>query len=109
YAQRQAARPVGLLYRLGAAYRLYSAGELDQEAVTHGLEEPSGVLGDAGLDDLGAQRLELSQRSGLVAADELRVADHIGHQDRGKAALLGYSGMPAIRRPSANFATAASS
>ena len=34
-AQRQAALAVGFLYRLGAAHRLNSAGELDQEAVTH--------------------------------------------------------------------------
>ena len=98
-AQRQAASVVGFLYRLGAAHRLNSAGELDQEAVTHGLEQPSSVLGDLGLDDLGAQCFELRQRSGLVAAHELRVADHIGYQDRGKAALFGHSGSPASEDP----------
>ena len=49
---RSGKRPVvGFLYRLGAAYGLNSADELDQEAVAHGLEEPPGVLGDLGLDD----------------------------------------------------------
>src|SRR4029077_6862463 len=98
-AQRQAPQVVGFLYRLGAAHRLNSAGELDKEAVAHRLEQPSSVLGDLGLDDLRTQCPKLSQRSGLVAAYELRVADHIGYQDRGEATLLGHSGRPALRRP----------
>src|SRR5262245_58294046 len=102
-AQRQAPQVVGFLYRLGAAYRLDSAGELDQEAVAHRLEEPPGVLGDLGLDHFGPQSVKLRQRARLVAADELRVADHIGHQDRGKAALLGHSGSPASRAPSIRY------
>src|SRR5215813_9659136 len=88
-AQRQATLAVGVLYRLGAAYRLNSAGELDQEAVAHRLEEPPGVLCDLWLDHFGPQSVKPRQRARLVAADELRVADHVGHQDRGKAALLG--------------------
>ena len=40
---------------------------------------------------------KLGQRSCLVATDKLRVADHIGHQDRGEAALLAHSGKPARR------------
>src|SRR5262245_26490245 len=96
-AQQQPRLAVGFLYRLGAAHRLNSAGELDQEAVADGLEKPSSVFGDLWLDHVGPQSLELRQRARLVAADELRVADHVGHQDRGKAALLGHSGTPASR------------
>jgi len=99
-AQRQAALAVGVLYCPGAAHRLNSAGELDQEPVTHRVEQPSGVLCDMWLDDLRPQCFELSQGSSLVVAHELRVADHIGYQDCGKAALLGHSGTPALRRPS---------
>ncbi|WP_373867916.1 hypothetical protein [Reyranella soli] len=72
-------------------------------------EQPSGVLGYVGLDVLRSQCFQLSQCSGLVAAHELRVAHHIGHQDRSEAALLGHSGIPAIRRPWPNFARADSS
>src|SRR5262249_13581306 len=103
-AQRQATLVVGFLYRRGAAYRLNSAGELDQEAVAHRLEEPPGVFGDLWLDHSGPQSLKPRQRPSLVAADELRVADHVGHQDRGKAALLGHSGTPARRSPSPSSA-----
>jgi CubicO group peptidase (beta-lactamase class C family) len=41
-------------------------------------------------------------RSTLVRADKFRIADHVSHQDRSKAAL-GHSGSPALRRPSAYF------
>ena len=36
------------------------------------------------------------------SATELRVADHVGHQDRSEAAI-GHSGMPASRKPIAYF------
>src|SRR5262249_40030684 len=62
-AKRQAALAVRFLYRLGAAHRLNGAGELDQEAVTHGLEQPPGVLGDLWFDHSGAQSLKLRQRA----------------------------------------------
>ena len=88
--QRQATQIIGRLYRPGTVNGLYGAGELDQEAVAHRLEEPPCVLGDLGLDDPRPQFFQLRQRSGLVAAHKLRVADHVGHQDSGKATLLGH-------------------
>src|SRR5262249_21680267 len=103
--QRQATLAVGVLDRSSASHGLNSTGKFDQKAVAHRLEQPTYVLGDLGLDHLGPQNLKLRQRSGFVAADQLRVTDHVGHQDRGKAALLGHSGMPTRRKPSANFAT----
>jgi hypothetical protein len=45
-----------------------------------------------------SQRLEILQRASLVATDELRVADDIGHKNRGEAALLtSYSRLPPSR------------
>jgi len=46
-----------------------------------------------------AQSNQFRQCVCLVAADELRLADHIGHHDRGEAALRIHSGSPARRRP----------
>ena len=89
-AQRQSPLRVGLLDCLRRLYRLHGTGELDQEAVAYRLKQPPGMLDDCGLDDIRAQRLELGQRSRLVTADELRVADDVGDQDRGEAALLGH-------------------
>jgi hypothetical protein len=51
-AQGQTAGSICVLDRLCAAYCLDRAGELDQEAVTHRLEQSPGVLGDLGFDDL---------------------------------------------------------
>ena len=57
-AQRQFPLRVGLLDCLRRLHRLHGAGELDQEAVADCLEQPSGVLGDRGLDDVRPQRLQ---------------------------------------------------
>jgi hypothetical protein len=43
------------------SHRLNSARELDEEAITHGLEQPSSVLGDLVSIDLRARCVELSQ------------------------------------------------
>ena len=57
-AQRQFPLRVGLLDCPRRLHRLHGTGKLDQEAVADCLEQPSGVLGNRGLDDLGAQRLQ---------------------------------------------------
>ncbi len=45
------------------------------------------MLGDLGIDQLGAVRLEARKRAGLVRLHEAAVADHVGGEDSGKLAL----------------------
>ena len=78
-----------LLDGRGAGHRVHDAGELDEEAVAHGLEEPPLMLGDLGLDHLGAERPDRGEGAGLVLPHHLRIADDIGGEDGGEAALDG--------------------
>ena len=73
----------------GAGHRVHDARKLGEEAVACGLEEPTLVLGDLGLDHLGAELPDCRESTVLVLAHETAVADHIGRQDGGEAALDG--------------------
>ncbi len=59
--------------------------------------------GDGWVDDLLPNRLQRRQRAALVSPHQPRVARDVGRHDGGEAALLGHSGMPAIRRPSSEL------
>ena len=63
-------------------------GELDQEALAGGLDDAPPELGDQGIEDLVAQRLEAGQGARLVRPHEPAVADHVGGDDRRKSALV---------------------
>jgi hypothetical protein len=93
-AQWQRVGSGGLLDFQRRRHGLHGAGELDEEAVAHLLEEAAGVAGDHWLNDLATQRRQARQRSTLVLAAQARVADHISYKDRGEAALLFHSGSP---------------
>ena len=60
----------------------HGARELDQEAVTHALDDPPMGSRDAGIDQFPAKRLQAAQGAGLVHAHEPAVAHDIGDQDR---------------------------
>jgi hypothetical protein len=68
-------------------HRLADAGELDQGAVAHELNGAPAMAGEDRFKRLLAQCLEPRDRPGLVLLDEMRVAHHIGRQDRGEAPL----------------------
>jgi hypothetical protein len=67
----------GLLKGHGAAYRLDSAGELDQDAVSHDLDDSAVVLRHHRLEDFRAAGLEDGQGAGLVGLHHSAVADHV--------------------------------
>ena len=71
----------------GAGDRIHDARELDQHAVAGELDDAPPMLGDLGVDQLLAMRLERRERGGLVDAHEAAVADHIGGQNSGQTAF----------------------
>ena len=57
---------IPLLHLDRAAHRIDDAGKLDQQAVAGGLDDAAAVLGDLGVDELGADRLQRGERAFLV-------------------------------------------
>ena len=76
----------------GTLDRIDHARELAQRIVAGEVDDPAVMLGDQGLEQLAPARLEASERAGIVATHEPRVADHIRDQDRGKPALRAGNG-----------------
>ena len=67
--------------------RIHRAGELDQGAVAHKLDDAAVMRGDDWVEDLGSQRLKARQSAGLVGPHEPRIADRVGAQNRSKPTL----------------------
>ena len=67
--------------------RVHDARELHQHAVAGELDDAAPVLGDLGVDQFLAMRLERRERGGLVYAHEAAVADHVRSQDSGQTAF----------------------
>ena len=80
----------------GAGDRIHHARELDQHAVAGQLDDAPSMLGDLGVDEFAAVRLERRERRGLVDAHEPAVADHVGSQDSGQTA---FHKCPPLRGP----------
>src|SRR5262245_55424474 len=72
--------------------RIDRAGELDQYPVTHHLDDAAVMIGDHWLQDTFAPLFQCSESSRLVLLDEAAVADHVGGQDGGQAALGAFFG-----------------
>ena len=68
----------GLLEFDGGRERIHRAPEFDQRTVARELDHPPAVMGDRGLQALGAMRLQPLERVLFVAAHEPRVTDDIG-------------------------------
>ncbi len=66
--------------------------ELDQEAVTHGLDEAAPVVGDGRFDDLVETPIELCPRAGLVLPHQSAVTDHVSREYRGQPSLDSFLG-----------------
>src|SRR6266849_6227789 len=56
------------------------------------------MFGDFRIDQLGPDRLELSESAALVHPHQPRIPRHIGGEDRGEATGLAHSTSPAARR-----------
>ncbi len=63
------------------------AGELDQRAVAHELDQAPAVGRDAGIEDPAAVELQPLERAGLVGLHQAAVADDVGRKYRGQFAL----------------------
>ena len=77
--------------------RVDHAGELDEEAVAGGLDDPAGVRGDGGIDQLAPVRLQRGQGAVLVGAHEPAVAGDVGRQDGASRRTLLSAAMPVCR------------
>ena len=93
-----------LLHAHGAGHRFDDAGEFEQEAVAGGLDDAAFVLGDLGVDQFAAQRLQAGQRAGFVLAHQPAVARNIGHENGGKPALDPLFAQGALRETPASAA-----
>ena len=69
-----------------AFHRIDDAGEFDQHAVAHKLDNTPVVLGDLRVDQLLAMRLLARNRALLVGFHEARVAYYVGGEDCCKSA-----------------------
>lgn len=63
------------------------AGEFDQRAVAHELDDAAPMRGDQGIGKVGAVGLQRVQGSGLVLAHEAGVTDNVRGQDGGQLAV----------------------
>src|SRR5262249_2259867 len=70
-----------LLPSQGAGDRIDHARELEQEAVSHQLDDTAAVPGDDGCQNLLAQKFEARDCACLVLADQARIADNIGRKN----------------------------
>ena len=71
----------------GAGDRVHHARELHQHAVAGQLDDAPLMLGDLGVDEFLAMRVERRERRRLVDAHEAAVADHVGGQNSGQTAF----------------------
>ncbi len=82
------------LHRDGALDRIDDAGELDQRAVAHELDDTTVAGGDLAIDEVIPMGLQRRQGAGLVLLHEAAVADHVGGQYGGKPAFQVLSPSP---------------
>jgi hypothetical protein len=68
----------------GATNGVDDADKFHQHPVAGGLDDPTPVLGDFGINQFLAMRLQLSKGSLFVNAHQLAVASNVGRQNRGK-------------------------
>ena len=76
-----------VLDRQAIADCVHRAGEFDQHAVAHDLDDPAAVAGDHRLEQLGPNGLHARDRAGFIGLDHAAVADHVGGQNGRQPAL----------------------
>ena len=74
----------GMLHFECAAHGVHHAAELDDAAVAGAFDDAAMVHGDCGVNQIAAQRAQSRQGSIFVCSGKPRIADHVGHQDRGQ-------------------------
>ncbi len=99
------------LDRNGALDGVDDAREFHQHAVARGLDDPSVMVGDPGVDQLGPVGLLARNRAALVGLHEPRVAHHVSGQNCRQPPLFAlrchWSGFPSNRTPPLNLRAAA--
>ena len=75
------------LDRGGALDGIDDAGELDERAVAHELDDAAMELLDRGVDQFPAATLQSRKRADLILAHEAAVANHVGSKYCGKPSL----------------------
>ena len=73
-----------------AVHRVDDTPELDNCAIAGALDDPAVVHGDDRVDQVAAERPQPRQNPVLVGSGQPRIADHVGHQDRGQFSGLAH-------------------
>ena len=68
----------------GAVHRVDDTPELDNCAIAGALDDAAVVHGDGRIDQVAAERPQPRQNPVLVGSGKPRIADDVGHQDRGE-------------------------
>jgi len=58
-----------------------------EQPITDGLDDAAAMLGDPGIDQFAVQHLQPLERTPLIGLDQPAVADGVGREDRGEAAI----------------------
>ena len=75
-----------------AAQRVDDAGELHEQPVAGGLDDPTTVLGDLGIDQLAAMGLQPRKRPFLVGTDQPAIARDVRGENGGPPAFDAFGG-----------------
>ena len=78
----------------GAVHRVDDTPELDNCAIAGALDDAPVVHGDGRVDQVAAQRPQPRQNPVLVGSGKPRIADDVGHQDRGQFSGLAHGATP---------------
>ena len=78
----------------GAVHCVDDAAELDDAAVAGALDDAAVMHGDGRIDQIASERPQPRQNSVLVGSGKPRIADHVGHQDRGQFSGLAHGATP---------------
>ena len=84
----------GALHFKCAAHRVDDAAELDDAAVAGALDDAAMMHGDCGVNQIASERAQSRQGSIFVCSGKPRIADHVGHQDRGQFSGLAHGATP---------------
>ena len=75
-------------------HRVHYAAELHNGSIAGALDDAAMVHGDYGINQIAADRPKPRQRTIFVRAGEPRIADDVGHQDRGDFARFPHGATP---------------
>ena len=84
----------GVLNFDGAAHGVDDTAELDDRAVAGALDDAPVMHGDGRIDQVAAERPQPRQNPILVGSGKPRIADDVGHQDRGQFSGLAHGATP---------------